>query len=185
MSWRFSALAPALLLSACVYQVDTAIPEGQSSFDPALIGKWVTESDTATISAGKDGSYRIEYTDDDGLTVRLEARGGKLGQRSILEVTPVLAGDESGDWPVGKLLLVVNVTGDRATTQLINVGAMRAAVARDAASFPHIRRGEDVILTAPTAQLNAALRSYLERPGTLDEPATWRRISPRPADPRS
>ena len=178
MSWRLAAaMAPALFLSACVYQVDSAIPEGQSSFDPTFVGRWVSESDTAVVSAGANGTYRIEYSDDEGATVRLEGRSGKLGQRTILEVTPVLAGDESGDWPVGKLLLVVNITGDRAMTQLINVGVMRSTVARDPAAIAHIRRGEDVILTAPSAQLIQALRAHLDRPGALDEPATWRRIT--------
>ena len=89
----------------------------------------------------------------------------------------MLAGDESGDWPVGKILLVVNVTGDRATTQLLSASAMRAALGRNPTTFAHIRRGEDVILTAPSVQMVPALRAYLDRPGVLDEPSTWRRIT--------
>ena len=180
MTWRIAAaVIPALFLGACVYQVDSAIPDGQSSFDPALIGTWVAGSDTAVVSAGRDGAYDIEYTNDDGESVRLKARAGRLGQRTIIEVVPLLTGDETGDWPVGRLLLVVSVNGAEARTQLINAGAMRAAVARDPAALPHIRRGEDVILTAPTAQLVPALRAFIERPGTLDDGTTWRRVAPR------
>ena len=173
------ALAFALLGSACVYQVDTAIPDGESRFDPALIGTWVTEADTATISAGRHGAYRIEYRDDQGDTVRLEGRLGKLGERTILEVTPLLAGDESGDWPVGRLLLVLTINGTEARTQLLNAATMRAAVARDPAGLPYIRRGDNVILTAPSAQLMPSLRAFIGRPGALDDPATWKRIAPR------
>ena len=179
MTWRLAAVVmPALFLGACVYQVDSAIPEGQSSVDPALTGTWVTESDTAVISAGADGAYAIHYIDDKGERVRLEGRAGKLGARTVLEVTPLLVGDEAGDWPVARLLLVVSVSGVEAKTQLVNAAVMRAAVARDPAAFQHIRRGENVILTAPTAQLSPALRALLERPGALDDPATWRRIAP-------
>lgn len=174
-----AAVIPALFLGACVYQVDSAIPEGQSSLDPALLGTWVTESDTAIVSAGRDGAYDIQYADDKGERVRLVGRAGKLGQRTIIEVAPLTAGDEPGDWPVARLLVVVSVTGAEARTQLINAPAMRAAVARDPAGLPHIRRGDDVILTAPTAQLVPSLRAFIERPGALDDAATWRRVAPR------
>ena len=179
MTWRIAAaLASALLVSACVYQVDSAIPGGESRIDPALIGTWVTESDTAVISAGRDGVYHIEYRDDKGETVRLEGRTGKLGGRTILEVTPLLAGDEAGDWPVGRLLLVVSINGAEARTQLLNAATMRAAVGRDPAGLPHVRRGDNVILTGPSAQLIPALRAFIERPGALDDPSTWRRVAP-------
>ena len=173
-------LAAALMLGACVYTVDNAIPPGQASLDPALIGTWITGSDTAVVSAGTGGTYRIRYSGDDGQAVHFEGRAGRLGQRTILELIPLFGGDETGDWPVGKLLVVVSVSAGELTTQFPSADAVRAAIARDPVGMPHIRSGNDIILTAPTAQLVPALRAILDRPDALETPATWRRLVPRP-----
>ena len=181
MTWRIAAaVAPSLMLGACVYHLDTAIPEGQSKFESRLVGTWIAEGDTAIVTARSGSAYRIEYRNDEGDRVTFHGLLGSLGDRTVLEVVPLLAGTDSDEWPTGRLLFVVTIAADQLTTQALSVGAMRAAAAKEPAAIPHLMRGDEIILTAPGPQLITTLRAQLDRPGALDAASVWRRSPVRP-----
>ena len=188
MSWKIAvALVATVSLNACVYHIDSAIPDGQATLERGLVGTWVAKDDTAIVAIRPDTTYRIEYRDSDGERMTFRGRTGRLGDRVLLEIVPSIGPDDDGDsdWPIGHMPIVVTISPNELRTDEINIGAIRAAAAKDPVAIPHIRRGDDIILTAPTERLVPFLRDYVARPGTLEESGTWKRVVPGPpASPR-
>lgn len=177
-----SAVVLALLLGACVYAIDSAIPDSMQTFEPRLVGTWTTGSDTATIARGGNSGYRIFWKNTEGDSLRMHGRLGRLGDHDVLELVPSfgLDDDGAGGWPIGRLLLVVNVGADESRAWLLEKDSLRAAAAGRSGSIPFISQDNDVvndlILTARTAELVPALREHLRRPGVLAEEQLWRRV---------
>jgi hypothetical protein len=162
-------------LGACVYQVDTAIPDSLARFEPGLVGTWVSERDTAVITSSDDLAYRIAFHGGDGDSMQFDGRSGSLGDRTVLEILPAFGDDN--DWPVGRMLLVVDVAGAEVRLRVLEADSLRAPGAGRAPAIPYVARGNDVILTAATAQLVPALREHVRRPGVLTGEQIWRRVS--------
>ena len=163
-------------LAACAYHIDSAIPETAASFDSRLVGTWESESDTVVVTASEGSSYRIEWRDSDGEQVVLHGRSGRLGDRTVLEITPYLGGEHS-QWPVGRLLMVLNVTDAEVMTWMLHPDSLRAPASGGPAPISYIASGDDdIVLTAPTTQLAPALAAYIRRPGVLKTGDRWRRV---------
>ena len=178
MSWKLAAIAPAFLVNACVYQLDSAIPAGGETKEPGLAGTWVSESDTAVVVSIPQGGYRVDYRDDDGHQMLFHARTGRLDARTILEITPVFgAAVDLADWPMARMLLVVEIEANELRTRSLSPDAFRAIMSGPTpTAIPHLRSGNDIILTAPTAELVPFLRSHLQRSDALESADTWRRV---------
>lgn len=115
------------LLGACVYHIDTAIPAELVEFNPALVGTWMGDDDTerVVIASGWGAGYRIEYTERNGTIDVFHGRSGRLGNRSVLEVWPAYR--DADGWPVGRLLLVIDLTGSDMVVRLLDTAALRRA----------------------------------------------------------
>jgi hypothetical protein len=117
--WRLGAiLALAIFMSGCVLSVEPVISESVATFDPRLLGSWEENSgsDRAVVSRAAENEYAIEYTSD-GKVSRFQARLGRLGGRTVLDVWPA---PRDSDLPqpyadlmvVGHLLLALDVGTD-------------------------------------------------------------------------
>src|SRR5687767_15944978 len=105
--------APALilLLTGCVYTIDSAIPAGQETSEPGLIGTWTAQSDTASVRAERGGGYRVSLTGDSA-TIHFAARAMRIDGQVLLELTPLLGEDGNEDgWPMAYSHLVLDVRG--------------------------------------------------------------------------
>jgi hypothetical protein len=170
------ALVLSCSLAACTYHVDSAIPETAASFEPRLVGTWESESDTVVVTASEGSSYRIDWRDSEGGPVVFHGRTGRLGDRTVLEITPYVGGEPS-QWPVGRLLMVLTVTDAEVRTWMLHPDSLRARASGGAAPIPYIASGDDdIVLTAPTAQLAPALAAHIRRPGVLKTGDRWRRV---------
>lgn len=191
MRFRLSGLlAVACSLSACevVFHIDTAVPDDLATFEPALLGTWVgPDSEAAVITLVErvvdfpnretDSTYRVEYRDKSGGTGSFHGRLGRLGDLTVLELWPAFV-DSDDSWPIGRVLLVLTVDGDTFAAAALDHDSVQSAVAHGVLQLPYLEYENNGVLTAPTAQLVAALSAYLVRPGVLHDGGTWRRASP-------
>lgn len=166
------AASAAVILTACVYHIDSMVPPG-SEGPVTLAGTWTSGSERAVVNRVDQSEYRIEYTDGDE-SLSLMARWGTLEAHSVLELRP---GDglTDVDWPVARLILIVELAGDTARTRALETDSVRAAVARGDLALPYLVIDEDLILTAPGAAMLKALAAFTSRPGVLTEQQVWHR----------
>jgi len=179
-----------MLLTACVLSIEPVVPESETVFDPALLGRWAVEGDkdTAVIRPAGETGYLIEYTDEEGRPGWFEGRLGRLGDHMLLELSP--AGPESGASDAYKALMlpaslqfVVAIEGGSIHAAQLEIDSLRAALRRGDQWTPHLQNvahtagGNDhLVLTGTTNALRVWLREYLERPGVLGDTAVWRRV---------
>lgn len=187
---RGAAIAAlATLLTACVISIEPAIPESESVFEPALIGTWVAEDggETATISDAGDGGYLIDYVDAEGKEGQFAGRVGWLGDRLLLEVTPVLpdAGASDGYEALilpGRAQFVVAIEEGVLRAQALELDTVRELLRSDATPMPHLAdaHGSDaeIVLTGTTTELRDWLSRFLQVPEALADPGVWRQVRP-------
>ena len=187
---RVAAIAAlATLLTACVISIEPVIPESDSVFEPALIGTWVADDggETATIGDAGDGGYLIDYVDAEGKRGQFAGRLGWLGDRLLLEVTPVLPDAGASDGYEALILparaqFVVAIDEGELRAQALDVDSVRDMLRSDGPTTPHLANASgadaDVVLTGTTTEIRTWLSHYLQVPGALADSGVWRRVRP-------
>ena len=187
---RVAAIAAlATLLTACVISIEPVIPASDSVYEPALIGTWVDDDggETATIGDAGDGGYLIDYVDTEGKRGQFAGRLGWLGDRLLLEVTPVLPDAGASDGYEALILparaqFVVAIEEGELRVQALDLDTVRDILRGDVTSTPHLAdaQGSDaeIVLTGTTTELRAWLSRSLHVPGALADSGVWRRARP-------
>lgn len=175
-------LASFFLLTGCVLSVDPVVAETEATIDPRLLGTWEGDDETerVVVSRGEGNAYVIETTSDDGDTVQLAARLGRLGERLVLDVWPApeddkLLGPYRDLLIPGHLLYVLEVEADELRVAQLVPDSLLAALQAGEVRLTHTRVGDSVVLHGTTQQLRAELAGYLARPGAIGGPGVWRR----------
>ncbi len=190
-------LAPLAGACTTVASLQTAVPPGQAVSEPRLLGTWAFTTDTtlearAIITEESAGTYLIRWLPTHHDSIALVGRVGMLGpRRRVLEVSAVddttkyahaFAGRDSTrlgppshpfEIPVQMLLvldladtgLVIGVPNSDSLRVQGRSGRLKTSVVElQAAGF-----GSTVLMTeVDPAALNAALRQFADRPGTID-----------------
>lgn len=182
-TWVIVALASSLSLGACyfTYTLDSAIPPDQVNFDSTLLGTWMGPDSLHAVLTPRDNErYLIDLTNGEGNRASFVGKLGKLGEATVLEVWPGTDPDP-GDWPVGRMQLVLEIAPDSVVMRFFDPDPIRAALRGCSLDMPYIGASgyENLILGAPTAELARALTAQLGRPGALTNPGIWRRGSRR------
>jgi len=171
------ALLPAclsLLLSACVLSIEPIVSDDEKLFDPRLLGEWVSGSDRAVISRGSDSTYAIEYTSD-GDVGQFEARLGRLGEHTVLDLAPAEDRQEpdAGLQVRGHLLFTLDIGSDEIRVAALEHDSVLSAVKDGRIRLEHTKADEQIILHGMTEELRSALRPHLE--SMVTETNVWRR----------
>lgn len=178
-----AALALAGQLAGCVVHLDSAIPDEMGIEDPGLVGTWVASAkERAVITHRGDNEYFVTYVFESDKARDFHATLGRLGGRTVLEIFPALDAEDRTAWPMGRLLLVIERTGDAGQVQALNHSALKEFVATPEGSMPTLESGDYFYLAAPTALLAARLEAFLQRADALDPDGPddrWRR-APEP-----
>jgi len=172
----------ALGLGGCVVSVQPVVTAAASTFDTRLLGRWgeADGKDRIVITRGDSNTYDIEYTDSDGKVGQFEARLGRLGQRTVLDVQP--APRETSPMPEapslirGHMLFALTVFRDSVQMALLAPKALRAAIKNKSVALASFDDHDQLVLTGSTGELTRALASYIDKPGALDDPSTWVRL---------
>jgi len=175
-------LVGGLVLTGCVVSVDAVVPASAATYDARLVGRWAEVDGKARAEVTRDSNgYAISYTDGEGKVGRYEAHLGRLGKRLVLDVTP--ASRETGLPEAamvirGHVLFAIDIAADSLSLASIALDSLRAALVRGTVRLSYHIDHDQLILTGPTTALRGALTAYLERPGVLDDPGTFRRVAP-------
>ena len=168
-----SWLALLCTLEGClVLSLHPAYDDDSIAWNPDLIGSWrdADDASTLTISAAEWRSYRVEYehpSEKGALTGYLTI----VGDDRYLDVTPV-RGEDRGSFllPVHCVLRVA-LDGDTLTLTPLAYDVLAARLRSGRAAAPGLAAvlddKQNVLITAPTAQLRAWLRS------TPDGSSVW------------
>jgi hypothetical protein len=170
-----------VVLGGCVVSVQPVVTPAASTFDTRLVGTWgeVDGKDRVVLSRGDGSTYDLEYTDADGKIGAFEARLGKLGARTVLDVQP--APRESSPMPEaaslirGHVLYTLVITADSVLVRLLDPKILREAIKSKTVVMGSMDDHDQLVLTGNTAELGRVLAGYVERPGALGEASTWKR----------
>lgn len=182
------ALVCSLAATSCVLTVDDVVAPADAMLDPALLGVWVggwegeSETARAVISGVDERTYRIDYTAENGeRTGSFQARLGRLGGRTVLEVWP--AGD-AGETPVqadlavpGHMLFFLDTIADAMSVSVLDPDSVALAVEQGTLRLPSRTVEERTVLLGETDALRAALGPLVSRGELIAHAGTWRRAA--------
>jgi len=174
-----------LVLTGCVVSVDAVVPSSTATFDPRLVGRWaeVDGRDRAEVMRDSNG-YAITYTDGDGKVGHYEAHLGFLGKQLVLDVAPA-SRKADAEIQEGAMLIrghalfvMMTIASDSLRFAMLKPDSLRGALERGTVRLSYRSDHDQLILMDATTALRSALMAYMGRPGVLDDPSTFRRITP-------
>jgi len=178
-------LLSGLLLTGCVVSIDAVVPATAATYDARLVGRWaeVDGKDRAEVTRDSNG-YAITYTDGDGKVGHYEAHMGFLGKQLVLDVTPA-SRESDAEIQEGAMLIrghalfvMMTLASDSFRFAMLKPDSLRAALERGTVRLSYRTDHDQLILMDATTALRSALTAYMGRPGVLDDPSTFRRITP-------
>ena len=175
-----------LTVGGCTMSIEPVVAESDAIADARLVGTWheVGGEDRAVVARGSGNGYTITFTDD-GETGRFEARLGRLGQRTVLDVLPA---PERSEVPPqyremlvpAHMLVLIDVAADSVGIASIESDSLGAALRSGSVRLTTTRVGDRLVLHGTTAELRAALAPYVARAGTVEQPTIFRRAPRSP-----
>jgi hypothetical protein len=191
-----SLLLSLLLLPGCVRSLHPIYTQETLIYDPALLGTWVDEEGETRleIAASSDNdqpdaikSYRVLHTDTDGKSARLLGHLAKVGDMLVADLTiadenklPDSDFARSHLFPLHTFWIITrDAAGDPKafTVRAIDHDWMTRFAAENPAAVGHYKTNEDVILTAPPAELQKFLIAHAKDPGMLTDAERFRRTN--------
>ncbi len=150
-------------------------------FDARLLGTWRVsgERELAVVGRGRNDTYRVDYTDEDGATGRFRARLGRLDGRRVLDLQPDGRALETVSDAFKNLLLplhtmfFVDSIGQEVRLLGLRPDSLEAYLEREPQAVAHERTDDLIVLTASTPELEHFLADYGRRLGVFDEPIVW------------
>ena len=136
----------------------------------------------------RDGEgYDISYTDSVGKVGRFLGVLGRLGTREVLDVFQVVLPSERSELHLSLLvpthgILVLELADRQLTIRALELEAIKKLLKERPSLVGHVvvpngfePKGENVVLTASTADVRKFLSEIMDRPGVLGDSVTWRR----------
>lgn len=170
-----------LVLAGCVRSLEPAYREANVVFDAALLGEWVADgSDTWKITRGRGKAYTVEHADEDGRAGTFAGHLFRLDRSLFVDLVP-----NEADLRVSGLYrdhlvrthtfyLVVR-TEPTPQFASLNNDWLKAHLAKNPAALRHERIGDDVLITAPTGELQLFLVRHVNTKGAFDPGKPWSR----------
>lgn len=128
-------------------------------FDPALLGTWKSGDDSYTFSPSTDKAYRTVIrslsTDDSSVYTVLT---GTVGRHRYLDSYPYVDADEHHYLSV-HVFTLMTLNGDTLMMASFENDWLEQQIEAKKISIPHIKRGQEIILTATTKELQKMLRA--------------------------
>jgi hypothetical protein len=181
-----SIVASALLLAGCIPSLHPLYGPGDLAFAEELLGIWERREDKArwAFTAYAPKSYRLVQTDDKGREGRFDVRLLRLGEKLFLDLYPEDAPGELNEYYRAHLVkahtfLHVEALGPRLRLRGMNHGWLEKLLEKSPGAIAHERRGNRIVLTAPTGELQAFVLQQLETPEAFGKAMALERVGPR------
>jgi hypothetical protein len=183
---RFARIAPALglilLLSSCgpVESQNSLFAPKDVIFDSKLIGTWVEESDSEVVTFERSNgqTYKIVYREKaDREPITLEAQLGRISGLRFLDISGPPGQDSAASaqgrgahmffrvWRKGNSLRLAGLDSDW-VAQMLTSGK---------ATLDYHRVDKEIVLTAPTADLQRFIVKYANDKEAFPDPMTFHR----------
>jgi hypothetical protein len=153
------ALLMVLFAGCPARSIHPLFTDNDVTFDPALIGTWISGDDSYTFSPSSDKSYRTvihSLTTDDSSVYTVQA--GTIGRSRYLDSYPYVNSDEHHYLSVHVFSLMM-LTGDTLMLASFENDWLEKQIEAKKISLQHIKRGQEIIITATTKELQKMFRS--------------------------
>lgn len=177
-----AALALALTLAGCVPSLQPLYTEKDTVFDPALVGMWEKDKELWTLRAAAGGAYQLTVKPDSGPPASFQAHLVQLDSSRFLDLYP----DEpetGNDFYQFHLIRAHSISrlvldGDTLRVAMLQDGWLKTMLAEGKLQIAHefVGPDRDLLLTAPTPQLQALVRRYAGDVKAFSDPAEYRRV---------
>lgn len=150
-----------LIAGGCVRSLNPVLEDQQVIAVPDLAGDWVsTEDPKGTAQFTPDGNaFKLSITDKDGKRGQFDARCGKVGPLTILEVAPAEMETKASDiWQAHLVpsysFFVLTQTTPELRAKTIKAEWLKDYLAKNPAELRMAeKKGDEGLIAAPTAQL--------------------------------
>ena len=170
-------MAAAAVLTGCdsssLLSVDPLVSEQNAVFDPGLLGTWtgVGHDDSAVciIRRGGDSGYKIAYVND-GSAKEFDAMLFRAGETQVLD----LSASANDDFVIAPHMAVrIWLEGAQLRWAYLDSEWLRAEATQRLSNRP---AGKKILLTAPTAAVEAFLMNYAGDDKATGEIAAFTRL---------
>lgn len=176
IQFTLALLAAALLFIGCAPSLHPYATEETAVFNKFLLGEWLTDSgDRCVFKQTGEKQYEVLFEDDK--PARYAARLFELGGGTYLDLSPET---EQAGTIRGHLLLRVTIAENELSMAMLEEGWLRKLSDQRELTLPHERLSDGtIILTAPTAELQAFLLRHAAHPSLFADPEVYRRAPAR------
>jgi hypothetical protein len=180
--WLIPVLAATLITAACsnLLSVEPLADAGNTVFDPALLGVWVTVDDRGngsicSVRQGDDHRYDIVWDDlESDAKYRLDGQLVKINGQRILDVTPH-GGPGSPFYVPGHAFLYLTALPNGLKIQFLDSKWLQEQV-KQSRSLAHTDSDERPVITGTTAEMQDFFAQFGLDEQARSEPITLRKL---------
>ena len=170
-------------LSCPVRSVHPFYTEGETIFVPELLGIWGREGEDEAWIVDKSDSaaYRLSMQggEKEVTELGLEAHLLRLGKSRFLDIHSGGSDGSNSVYPIfmfpAHTIYKIDLNGDVLTLTPLRVDWVEDRIDERKLDIPHVRASRTILLTAPTAELQALLLKYEGREDAFEHGATYHR----------
>jgi len=170
-------LGIALLLMGCpARSIFPLFEEKDLVFNQDLLGTWVdSDKEEYTFLKSSGGDYDVLVRSKDGSVQLLSAKLGQLGGSWFLDSSP---GEKNSDYHLLPTHVITRIwlQGDTLKTASLEGDYLKDAIAAGQLTVPHVQDGSDILLTAPTKELQQLVLRLAEIDAAFSGPSTLVRL---------
>jgi len=175
-----AVLALALPLAGCFGQAPSLHPLFTDTAAVPVLGAWTSgDGDPLTFERHGDhyeADFRNKNCKDDDCAIRLDVRFGRLSGRLFADFVQHDGRDAIGSWPVHAFARV-ELTKDRLEFSVLDRKWMGQALDQKLLQLKHETVDGEVVLTAPTSELQRVLTEWSSHPDAFGQVTAFTRRS--------
>lgn len=168
-----------LLLTACVPSLHPLYREKDLVLAPALEGAWMQEDgDTWRFQKGAGNNYKLIYIEK-GAPGNFDAHLVRLGKFMFVDLFPQEP-DMRNDFYKGHFIRThtfawIQLEADLLRMAMMDPDKLKESIEQKKISIGHERLGDEILLTAPTEELQQLVQKLADEGSIFGEPAVLRR----------
>lgn len=177
----------ALMLAGCVPSLNPLYTAEDLVFEPKLVGIWAEKEDSEerwTFEKSGDTAYRVVYEDEDKKRGVFEVHLLRLGENLYLDFFPddeAMKNLDASDlykfhWLPAHTFARVFRIEPELQMAFMNPDWLDKQLEADEKLIDHVRRGDNLVLTASTKALQEFVMKHADAAFGDDEPSKLRRI---------
>jgi len=174
-----------LLAPGCVGSLQPTYLDSDIIYDAAELGVWEDSGSTAhaVVRQADATGYAITFTDEDGQTAEFTGHLARGSGFELFDVEPASLPRSLQETfrshysPLHSFFFVTRTAG-RVALRIPDRDSLAAYLTHYPEAVAHVRRNDEVLLTAPPLVLRAFLETYRRRPGVLGDSLVWVRHRP-------